>query len=271
VDPRFQSVMRAARAGRLEEFVALLDGSPDLVTARSTCGHPTLLQFVVLEGGEGKIAQPEGFMRVLAVRGADLSGPLVAATSIGSEPMASFLLAAGATIESGTPWTPLEESVYWAHTGLSAWLRSTHGAEVLSLRAAAGLGETGEMERFLRGNRPAPNAGPVRFPWGSPSADPQDVLDQALVITAKNGHSVAVQRLLDCGADPNAFPPGVHERGSALHVAAMSGHKEIVKVLLESGADPSRRDPEHRSTPAGWAQHGGHPEIAAFLAGVESS
>jgi hypothetical protein len=268
MDPRFHSVMRAAWAGRLEEFVWLLEESPDLATTRSTCSHPTLLQFVVLEGGEGKIAQPEGFMRVLVDRGAELGDPMVAAASIGSEPMASFLLAAGAPVESGTPWTPLEESVYWAHTRLSSWLRSTHGAEVLSLRAAAGLGDAGEMERFLRNDRPAPNAGPVRFPWGQRSADPQDVLDQALVIAAKNGRSGAVQRLLACGADPNAFPPGVHERGSALHVAAMYGHLEIVNVLLDGGADPSRRDPEHRSTPSGWAQHGGHSEIAVLLSGL---
>ena len=259
--------MRAAWAGRLEEFISLLEETPELVTARSTCRHPTLLQFIVLDGGQGKVPQPEGFMRALVDRGADLSEPMVAAASIGSEPMASFLLAAGATIEAGAPWTPLEESVYWAHTHLSSWLRSTHGAELQSLRAAAGLGEVGEMERFLRDDRPTPTAGPVRFPWGERSADPQDVLDQALVIAAKNGRSAAVQRLLACGADPNAFPPGVHERGSALHVAAMCGHLEIVNALLDGGADPSRRDPEHGATPSGWAEHGGHSEIAAFLSG----
>ena len=180
MDARFQPIMLAAWSGRLEEFVSLLVRSPDLVTARSSCSHPTLLQFLVLDGGEGKIAESERFMRVLVDRGADLNEPIVAAASIGSEPMASFLLAAGAMVESGAPWTPLEESVYWAHSDLSFWLRSVHGAQVLSLRAAAGLGEVAEMERFLDGDLPAPGAGPVRFPWGSLSDEPQGVLDQAL-------------------------------------------------------------------------------------------
>ncbi len=161
MDARFQPIMLAAWSGRLEEFVSLLVRSPDLVTARSSCSHPTLLQFLVLDGGEGKIAEPERFMRVLVDRGADLNEPIVAAASIGSEPMASFLLAAGAMVESGAPWTPLEESVYWAHSDLSFWLRSVHGAQVLSLRAAAGLGEVAEMERFLDGDLPAPGAGPA--------------------------------------------------------------------------------------------------------------
>lgn len=270
MDSRFRPLMLAAWNGSVEEFVSLLDGTPELVTGRSSCSHPTLLQFVVLDGGAGKIAEPERYMRVLVDRGADLSEPLVAAASIGSQPMSSFLLAAGALIESGAPWTPLEESVYWAHAGHSSWLRARHGAKVLSLRAAAGLGELEEMERFLDSDGPVQGAGPVRFPWGSSSEEPQDVLDQALVIAAKNGQPQAVRRLLGRGAEANAFPPGVHERGSALHLAAMFGHREVVDLLLEAGADPSRRDPEHGSSASGWAEHGDQPEVAAFLRTLES-
>jgi ankyrin repeat protein len=262
--------MLAAWSGSVEEFVSLLDRNPELASARSGCSHPTLLQFVVLDGGQGKIREPERFMSVLVNRGADLNEPLVAAASIGSQPMASFLLAAGAMIESGAPWTALEESVYWAHSDLSSWLRSRHGAQVRSLRAAAGLGDLEEMDRFFDGDGPDESAGPVRFPWGSLSDEPKDVLDQALVIAAKNGRSLAVKRLLGRGAEPNAFPPGVHEGGSALHVAAMLGHLAVVRLLLEAGANPSQRDPEHGSRPAGWAEHGNQPEVAAFLRKLES-
>ena len=41
-------------------------------------------------------------------------------------------------------------------------------------------------------------------------------------------------------------------------------------VLIELGADPSITDTEHHSTPRGWAEYGGHGEMAAYLARLES-
>lgn len=38
-----------------------------------------------------------------------------------------------------------------------------------------------------------------------------------------------------------------------------------VDLLLELGADPSVRDTEHGGDAAGWAEHGGHPELAEHL------
>ena len=271
MDERFQPSMQAALGGSIDDFTSLLERSPDLATARSSVSHPTLLQFVVLEGGSDRIPEPERFMRALVDGGADPEGPLVAAASIGSRRMASFLLSAGAPVESGAPWTPLEESVYWGHGEFSSWLLRELEARVPSLRAAAGLGEMEVLEGFLDGGRPTTAAGPVRFPWGTVSSDPRDVLDQALVIAAKNGQLPAVKRLLECGAAPDAFPPGVHERGAALHLAGLRGHTAVVRFLLEAGADPSLVDPGHHSSPAGWARHGGHPDLAAILSGAESA
>jgi hypothetical protein len=42
----------------------------------------------------------------------------------------------------------------------------------------------------------------------------------------------------------------------------------MVKLLLELGADPALLDTEFQSTAAGWAEHQGHQEIAAFLTGA---
>jgi hypothetical protein len=56
------------------------------------------------------------------------------------------------------------------------------------------------------------------------------------------------------------------ERTTALHEAASRGDSELVSVLLELGADPRLRDTEFDATPSGWAQHQGHPALAALLA-----
>jgi hypothetical protein len=45
----------------------------------------------------------------------------------------------------------------------------------------------------------------------------------------------------------------------------------VAELLLELGADPARRDARFRATPAGWAEHAGHAELAAWLAGRERS
>lgn len=271
MDPRFRPALAAAAAGDLRSFTALLDDGSGLATARSSRSHPTLLQFVVLDGGVGRIPRPEQFARSLIERGADLEEPLVAAASIGSSRMTDLLLGAGAPVEACAPWTPLEESVYWAHGELSRYLHREHHARVRSLRAAAGLGDLAELAGLLRGGAPAAAAGPVRFPWGTVSDDPQDVLDQALVIAAKNDQVDAMAALIASGARVNAFPPGIHEKGGALHLAALCGSGSAVDLLLRAGADPNQRDPEHRATPEGWARRCGHRDIADRLGRSVSS
>lgn len=265
MDERFHSVMQAAWRGRLAEFERLLDQTPSLVTDRSSCSHPTLLQFVVLDGGTDKIPDAQGFVSTLVARGAELDEPLVAAASIGSVSMADTLLTAGASIEACSPWTPLEESVYWAHQDLSAELRR-RGALVRSLRIAAGLNDAASTESLVGGRSLVDRAGPVRFPWGTKSSNDSDVLNQALVIAAKNDAVDTLGLLIEAGADVNVFPPGIHEGGGALHLAAMLGRGAAVEILLDAGADPTLKDPEHQSTPAGWAKHGGFGALAGRLA-----
>ncbi len=50
----------------------------------------------------------------------------------------------------------------------------------------------------------------------------------------------------------------------------MSGHLEMVKLLIELGADPVIRDTEFDATPLGWAEYGGHDEVAEFLKQFEA-
>jgi ankyrin repeat protein len=78
---------------------------------------------------------------------------------------------------------------------------------------------------------------------------------------AERGRGEAVALLLERGADVNA----TGERATALHEAALRGDTALTHQLLAAGADPTLHDHEFNATPAGWAEHAGHPDLAAFL------
>jgi ankyrin repeat protein len=142
------------------------------------------------------------------------------------------------------------------------------------------------------------------FPDWRPSDDPQEVLDEALGWAARSdrvevleplvargarleadvyrgsalmwaaatGRAAAVRRLLELGADPSGrstFGGPTHGEGvTPLHLAAQDGHLDAVRALLDAGADPTARDANFDSTPDGWAEHGGHPAVAAAIRGA---
>jgi len=66
------------------------------------------------------------------------------------------------------------------------------------------------------------------------------------------------------------FHPAIEAMRAAdvdkLHYAALNGHRAMVEFLLAHGADRSIKDTRVNSTAAGWADHGGHPELRGFLA-----
>jgi ankyrin repeat protein len=88
---------------------------------------------------------------------------------------------------------------------------------------------------------------------------------------AATGRAAAVRRLLELGADPSGrstFGGPSHGEGvTPLHLAAQDGHLETVRALLDAGADPTARDANFDATPDGWAEHGGHPQVAAAIRG----
>jgi ankyrin repeat protein len=93
----------------------------------------------------------------------------------------------------------------------------------------------------------------------------------ALMWAAATGRTAAVRRLIELGADPSGrgtFGGPTHGEGvTPLHLAAQGGHLATVRALLEAGADPTASDAIYESTPDGWAEHGGHPEVAAAIRG----
>jgi len=119
-----------------------------------------------------------------------------------------------------------------------------------------------------------------------------------LMWAAAEGHSAAVNLLLDHGADSNTInylgrsavmyasnygyyeivrilvekgtilnPSGEFSDLPALSAAARQGHLDIVKLLVEYGADPLHRNKEGKSA-LDFAMEAGHGEVAKYLRNV---
>lgn len=286
MEAKFHPAIAAIRSGDLERFKAIIAADPSLATSRSSKSHPTLLQCVALDGKD-KTNNVE-MARVLIDAGAEVNEPLGAAASIDNRAVAELLLDHGAAIDGTGGWSPLEEALYWNNRNVLALLLE-RGAKVQNLRTAAGLGRTDLIESYFNadGSLKA-EAGQINWPWGdletiarsnndengknslsdrvkSWSQDRQGIVNNAFVYACMHGHIDAAKLLLDKGAEINVIPGGFDYAGSGLHYAALNGHRAMVEFLLSSGADPNLKDTKVGSTPAGWADYGGHPELLDLL------
>ncbi len=286
MDTKFQSAIAAIRSGDLEKFKALIRQDPTLATSRSSTSHPTLLQCVALDGKD----KPNNveMARILLEAGAELNEPLLAAASIDNRAVAEVLLDRGAAIDGTGGWSPLEEALYWNSREVLALLLE-RGAAVQNLRIAAGLGRTESIERYFdTGGNLKAEAGKINWPWGELetiecsnfdkagrekladrvkewSQDRQGIINNAFVYACMHGHIEAARLLLQKGADINVIPGGFDYAGTGLHYAALNGQRAMVEFLLQQSADREVKDPKVGSTAAGWAEHGGHPEIRDLL------
>lgn len=145
---------------------------------------------------------------------------------------------------------------YRPHSGFPKWRQSDNSQEVLDEALVwASKSNRVEVMPFLveRGANVA--ADPYR---GTP-----------LLWAAANGRGAAARWLLDHGADVNqraTFGGEQHGQGvTALHLAAQNGNLAMVKLLLKRGGDPNVEDELYRSSPAGWAEHSGFAEVAAYF------
>jgi ankyrin repeat protein len=289
--------VEAADAGRLAE---LLDGDPGLVAVRGTNGNDLLgmardaevVRLLLDRGADPNRGNDYGWT---ALHNAAYSN---------RRDLAELLLAAGARTDlsaRGDGGTPLIVALFWGHREVVDLL----GDEPANLRAAAGLGDAERILALAGTREAGAHRGFYRphggFPTWQPSDDPREVLDEALVWAAKsdrveaigvlaalgarvdadpyrgtplawaaaNGRVAAVEKLIELGADPSqrgTFGGPTHGEGvTALHLAAQAGRRGAVVVLLAAGADPGARDELYDSTPSGWADQGGHPELAELL------
>ena len=269
MDEAFQPFIDAAYAGDLAAFKSLVQERPQIVSRQSSKSHPSLFQFIAVDGGLGKIPRAVEFARIMIAAGAPMEAPFVAAASVNARDLVDVLLDAGVSVEVGAPWTALDEALYWAHGDLADYLHGTHSAPVRSLRAAASLGRLDLMHGFVTDDGDlGPHAGPVRYPFGSnESNDPADILDQAFLLALKNRRYEAAAELLAIGANVNAIPPGNHERCTPLHQAVYMNEPAMVAWLIERGAVATIKDPRYNDTAVGWARHFGYDSIAERIQG----
>ncbi len=283
MDAKFHPAIAMIKSGDLEGLRALLHEDPSLATTRSSKSHPTLLHCLALEALD--VPNKVEMAQVLIDAGAEINGPLGAAACIDNVEIAALLLDRGAAIESTGSWSPLEEALYWKNQGVIDLLLQ-RGASVHNLRIAAGLGRTDLIESFFRSDGSlSPEAGKLDWPFGELqksnltgvikdelqakvagwSNDSQDIINNAFVYACMHNHIDAARLLLQKGAQINAVPPGFDYSGTGLHYAALNGHRAMVEFLIERGANVSVKDTKVHSTPAGWADHGGHAELKNYL------
>jgi ankyrin repeat protein len=296
----FMLAYDAVEEGNLERLRALLDSHPELVRQRGTNGNDLFgmagdldLVRLLLERGAD------------VNRGNDYGWTKLHQAGYGNDRgLAELLPAAGARVDvdaRGEGGTPLIAALFWGHREVVDVL----GLEPRNLRVAAGLGLVDLVDELVGTSAAGAHRGFYRphgdFPAWQPSDDPQEILDEALVWAAKSDRVAAIERLVELGADPDADPyrgtpltwaaangrfasirrlvelgadvdglgtfggPDHGQGVTALHLAAQSGKTEAVETLLELGADPTICDDLYGGTPAGWAEHGCHPELAERL------
>jgi ankyrin repeat protein len=283
MDAKFHPAIAAIKSGDIDGLRALLRQDPSLATARSSRSHPTLLQCLTLDAID--VPNKVKMAQLMIDLGAEIDGPLGAAASIGNVEIAALLLDCGAALNGAGSWSPLEEALYWNNQGVIDLLLA-RGASMHNLRIAAGLGRTDLIESFFQDDGTLkPEAGKIDWPFGEPqesnlnrkikdelqakidswSDDPQDIINNAFVYACMHNHIDAARLLLQKGAQIDSIPPGFDYSGTGLHYAALNGHRAMVEFLIQQGANVNVKDTKVHSTPAGWADHGGHADIKNYL------
>lgn len=84
----------------------------------------------------------------------------------------------------------------------------------------------------------------------------------AMPVAAEHHGVPALERLIDVGFDINSAGP---DGRTALHQAALEGAVAICQWLLTHDADRTIRDHNYDATPAQWASHAQHDDLATRL------
>ncbi len=318
----FLAAFRAMEAGDAAGLHSLLLRHPRLVKEAGTNGN-TLLNLAVSLAAKSPRG-PAGMRLVesLLAAGADVNEandrgwtPLHAAAYSNHCAIATALIQRGADLDleaHGSGGTPLITALFWGHREVADVL-GRHCLAPGNLRAAAGLGSHQLLEQCFSGERTLttdafaargfyrPHSG---FPDWRPSADPQEVLDEALVWACKSGRTEVLPRLVRAGArldtDPYRGTPLIwaavcnrmdtaewlidhgatvdlkatfggltHGQGvTALHMASQNGHLAMVQLLIQRKADPKIKDDLYHGDAEGAASHFGQIAVRDYLRSI---
>jgi ankyrin repeat protein len=314
----FLAAFRALQSADVVSLKSLLRNHPPLARERGTNGN-TLLN---LAGSVAAKSAPDtglALVETLLTAGADVNdpndrgwAPLHQAAYSNQSAIAAALIRSGAELDAeayGAGGTPLIVALFWGHREV-ADLLGRHSVAPGNLRSAAGLGYEDLLEQCFRGERTlTPEAWAARgfyrphsgFPDWQPSADPQEVLDEALVWASKSGRTEVLPRLLRAGAhldaDPYRGTPLIwaavcnrmetaewlinqgaaidqkatfggltHGQGvTALHMASQYGHLAMVRLLIQRGADPKIKDDLYHADAEGAANYFGQVPVRDYL------
>ena len=277
--PDVPAAWAAVRQDDLTGLVRLLDRRPSLLSVRND--RHTLLHHAAA-GNHVDI------VRLLLARGAEIDAlnrhpdnndpsriwtPLHFAASMGAMEATRVLLDAGARTDIGGPTgeTALAAALFYGHAEIGDVL-ANHQIIPDNLRIAAGLGRIDLMDRHVGPDgslRPSafvgrqfyrPHEG---FPDWTPTADPDEVMGEALTYAFRNSRVEAADWLLARGVDIDARP---YRGSSSLHWCAMIGNRPMIELLLERGADRTLVDDFYDGTPAGWAYYNGFQSLAPLMA-----
>jgi hypothetical protein len=165
---------------------------------------------------------------------------------------------------------PLERLLYLGEREAAEKI-AERAVEPLALWTAAALGRLDLLVQ-LHGTPEArahrPDLGRAGWPSALPgSDDEQTVLDEALCFAASNGRDLAIEWLLDHGADPNGAP---YLGMTPLHFAVAFARPSTIKLLLESGAESVAVDGIRGATPGAWARADGQTMLVALLEGMDT-
>jgi ankyrin repeat protein len=319
----FLAAFRALERGDVATLSGLLRRQPQLAQDRGTNGN-TLLNLAVSIGAKVKRGLALSMVETLLAAGADVnqgndrgSTPLHQAAYSNQSEIAAALIERGADLDleaHGSGGTPLIFALFWGHREVADVLGS-HSVAPGNLRAAAGLGSHELFENCFNGEgtlRPEafaargfyrPHSG---FPEWRPSADGQEVLDEALVWASKSGRTEMLPPLVRAGARVDAdvyrgtpliwaaasnrietaewlishgatvdckgtFGGLSHGQGvTALHMASQRGHLSMVRLLINRGADPKIKDDLYQGDAEGAAHYFGQMAVRDYLRSLRS-
>jgi hypothetical protein len=261
----FRTAVKALDTGDLTHLEAMLNAHPSLIRYRCHIGvwyesgyfaGAMLLNHVA--GNPDRGALPRNIVdiaRLLVSRDFDAEAAeytigLLLTSKRASEagvalPLIDLLVEAGAKFDMDAPDVLGMPLLNVAPATAEALVG--RGAK-MDLRHAAALGKI-EVMKSLLAERVAPM-----------------MIEEALAFACIRGQTEGAVLLSKHGAKGDVLvTPGGQTPRTALHEAANRGHVDIVKILLANGVKASIVEPRWGGTPAGWAEHGGHTEIATML------